>query len=57
VKAELGRAVGEVVIKPFAAIVERIGGREAELAKTEAQRIETERRKERFNVIQGERSA
>jgi transcriptional regulator with XRE-family HTH domain len=46
VKVELGRAVGEVVIKPLVEIVGRIADREAQLAETEAQKAEVERRRE-----------
>jgi transcriptional regulator with XRE-family HTH domain len=51
VKVEMGRAVGEIMLKPFVEIVERIGRREAELAETEAQRIEAEQRREQIRKI------
>jgi excisionase family DNA binding protein len=47
VKEDLGRAVGEVM-RPLVEIVGRIGGREKELAETEAQRVEAERRREQI---------
>jgi transcriptional regulator with XRE-family HTH domain len=45
VKVDLGRAVGEIMLKPFVEIVVRISARESELAETETQRQELERRK------------
>jgi transcriptional regulator with XRE-family HTH domain len=47
VKVDLGRSVGEVM-KPLVEIVGRIGEREKDLAKTEAQRIEAEKRREQM---------
>jgi hypothetical protein len=39
-----GRAVGDGVIRSFAALMDRIGAREASLAKTEAEKAESEKR-------------
>jgi hypothetical protein len=50
VKVDLGRTVGEI-LKPLVEIVGRIGRREAELAETEAQRIEAEQRREQIRKI------
>jgi excisionase family DNA binding protein len=48
VKVDLGRAVGEIMLKPLVEIVERSGARQSELAETEAQRQEFERRKKEW---------
>jgi transcriptional regulator with XRE-family HTH domain len=56
VKLELGRAVG-AVIKPFLEIVGRIGAREKELAETEAQKAEAERRHQQIRKWTREISA
>jgi transcriptional regulator with XRE-family HTH domain len=56
VKVELGRAIG-AVIRPLLEIVGRIGAREKELAETEAQKAETERRHEQIRQWTKEISA
>jgi transcriptional regulator with XRE-family HTH domain len=51
VKAEMGRRVGEEVLRPFAAVVGLIGSWERALARTEAQKRKVERReRERRSV-------
>jgi len=47
VKEDLGRRAGEVMNRPMGDLVARISGREKELADTEEQRLEAERRAER----------
>jgi transcriptional regulator with XRE-family HTH domain len=45
VKEDLGRRAGEVMNRPMGDLVARISGREKELADTEEQRLEAERRR------------
>jgi transcriptional regulator with XRE-family HTH domain len=56
VKVELGRTIG-AVIRPLLEIVGRIGAREKELAETEAQKAEAERRHEQIRQWTKEISA
>jgi transcriptional regulator with XRE-family HTH domain len=48
VKEDLGRRAGEVMNRPMGDLVGRISGREKELADTEEQRLEAERRRQQM---------
>jgi transcriptional regulator with XRE-family HTH domain len=48
VKEDLGRRAGEVMNRPMGDLVARISGREKELADTEEQRLEAERRRQQI---------